>query len=186
MSPGFSYQSGAFYRESPGFESRIRLWILFLCGLILVYSRWWSWYGGGFWGPRYFLIACIPASLAMALASERGRSQSGRFIVASLAVITLSFSVGVTGSVFLRTNLEMCEANNYSLEYLCWDVPEFSALVRPFIALKTLNARDYFFFVYYGVVYLWISAPLWTRFASLCRERGSAFLSAVRIRDWRV
>ena len=43
------------------------LWVAFVVGLILVYSPWWAWYGGWFWGPRFFLFACIPASFAIAL-----------------------------------------------------------------------------------------------------------------------
>src|SRR5260370_34944477 len=40
------------------------LWICFVLGLILVYSRWWDWRGAGFWGPRSFLFASIPALFA--------------------------------------------------------------------------------------------------------------------------
>src|SRR6185436_5776493 len=35
----------------------IDAWMLFLVGLVLVYARWWAWYGGWFWGPRFLLIA---------------------------------------------------------------------------------------------------------------------------------
>ncbi len=42
------------------------LWLAFLIGLVLVYARWWSWYGGWFWGPRFLLLACLPASLSLA------------------------------------------------------------------------------------------------------------------------
>lgn len=163
-----------------------RMWILFLAGLILVYSRWWSWYGGGFWGPRYFLIACVPASLALALAAEPGRRDSPLFTSFALIAMTLSFWGAVTGSVFLRTNLEFCEANNYALEYACWYIPEFSALVRPFIAPKTLNARDYFIFAFYGTVYLWVSFPLWNRLISIAWERATQTTRTVAAQKWRL
>jgi len=44
-----------------------RLWLWFLAGMILVYASWWAWFGGWFWGPRFFLFACFPASLAIAV-----------------------------------------------------------------------------------------------------------------------
>lgn len=43
------------------------LWMVFVGGLVLVYARWWAWYGGMYWGPRFFLLAILPASLALAL-----------------------------------------------------------------------------------------------------------------------
>lgn len=46
--------------------------LLFLAGLVLVYARWWSWQGGRFWGPRFFLIASIPACLALASVLRSG------------------------------------------------------------------------------------------------------------------
>ena len=40
---------------------------IFVIGLVLVYSKWWAWSGSWFYGPRFLLIASIPAALAMAL-----------------------------------------------------------------------------------------------------------------------
>src|SRR5206468_4886727 len=41
--------------------------LLFLVGLVIAYAKWWAWYGGFFWGPRFLLFASFPASLAMAV-----------------------------------------------------------------------------------------------------------------------
>jgi hypothetical protein len=37
----------------------IDLCLVFLLGLILTYARWYGWYGGQFWGPRFFLFASV-------------------------------------------------------------------------------------------------------------------------------
>src|SRR5205085_1593251 len=40
--------------------------LLAVAGLVLVYAKWWAWYGGISWGPRFFVFAAIPASLFVA------------------------------------------------------------------------------------------------------------------------
>jgi len=45
----------------------------------------------------------------------------------------LSVWVGVDGQVFGRFAQDPCSANHYSLESLCWYVPEFSVLWTPFV-----------------------------------------------------
>ncbi|MGO8951010.1 MAG: hypothetical protein ACLQUY_25825, partial [Ktedonobacterales bacterium] len=44
-----------------------QLWIAFVIGLVLVYSHWWAWYGGWYWGPRFFLMGSMIACFAVAL-----------------------------------------------------------------------------------------------------------------------
>jgi hypothetical protein len=41
--------------------------------------------------------------------------------------------VGVSGAAFNLSGLDDCLANGYALEHLCWYVPEYSPLVRPFV-----------------------------------------------------
>ncbi len=108
------------------------LWLVYLVGLILVYSKWWAWYGGWFWGPRFLLFASIPASFALAFVLTQETNKKIRF--AALGVALWSFWVGISGVVFAQTGLDVCTANNYALEHLCWYVPEFSALFHPFVA----------------------------------------------------
>ena len=109
---------------------RSALW--FTLGLLVVYSKWWSWYGGWYWGPRFLLFACVPASLALA---QHLTFPSGRLAVRWLALGALALSswVAVSGGVFDQANMGLCIERGYQLEHLCWYVPEFSALVRPFI-----------------------------------------------------
>ncbi|MBN6109999.1 hypothetical protein [Xanthomonas bonasiae] len=98
---------------------------------ILLYAKWWAWYGGSFWGPRFFLFLCPPACLIMAVCLQQ-RWPPAR--LAFLAVIvSLSGWVAVNGFTFGQAQMDACWAENYAREYLCWYVPEFSALWRPFV-----------------------------------------------------
>lgn len=112
----------------------IRHWhrqlVLYVVGLVVVYAGWWSWYGGRFWGPRFFLIAGVPACLA--LADFLRTAKTGLEKALAGVALSLSLWVGFTGTYFGERGTEICFANGYELEHLCWYVPEFSVLVRPF------------------------------------------------------
>jgi hypothetical protein len=66
------------------------LWMCFLVGLVLIYSPWWAWYGGWFWGPRFFLFASIPASFALAI---RLRNPSSSLLANLLTLFFLVYSL---------------------------------------------------------------------------------------------
>jgi hypothetical protein len=142
------------------------LWIAYLSGLILVYARWWSWYGGWFWGPRFFLAASVPASFALAVRLGRSNEVGLLTNLLTLAGLALSFWVGFNGLVFGQTGLEICHENNYALEHLAWYTPEFSALWRPFVARpalsddRLLQAGLAGCFLLYLVCFLVMAAPL--------------------------
>jgi hypothetical protein len=136
-----------------------KLWIYFLIGLILIYAKWWGWYGGWFWGPRFFLFASIPASFALAVhVHQLNKSVTANLF--TLGVLCLSVWVGINGAVFGQSNLEICYANHYALEALCWYVPEFSVLWRPFVVSKPLKSYHIVTILYYTVVFIYLSAPL--------------------------
>src|SRR5579859_817272 len=106
------------------------LWMSFVVGLIFIYASWWAWYGGWFWGPRFFLFACIPGSFAIAV---RLRKPSSSFFanLLTLSVCLLSFWVGMNGALYDSGDLgKVCIANNYALEYLCHYHPLYSVLWR--------------------------------------------------------
>lgn len=112
---------------------------IFCASLILVYSKWWAWYGGNFWGPRFFLILIFPATLALAVyVDEHSNFTPARTILFSIVLI-LSTWVAINGYVFGQNDLDVCWTNNYQLEFLCWYAPEFSALWRPFVS-QTIHA----------------------------------------------
>lgn len=105
--------------------------LVFCTALVLVYAGWWAWYGGLCWGPRFFLILSVPASMVLAVCLEHRWGAGWR--VLTFGVLALSTWVGVNGVVFGQADMELCWANDYALEFLCWYVPEFSALWRPFV-----------------------------------------------------
>jgi len=108
---------------------------------IALYAKWWAWYGGGFWGPRFFLFLCFPSSLLIGLAIASGERRRG-VLALVLAVLLLSIWVGVDGYLFGQTAMDTCWANNFALESLCWYTPEFSALWRPFVTGDIGGAWD--------------------------------------------
>jgi hypothetical protein len=107
-------------------------WLLFLAGLVLAYAKWWGWNGGDFFGPRFFLFASIPAAFGLAAWTVGPRQ---RIAIEALAMTALAASlwVGLDGLVFAWATPDVCTANHYAQEYLCWYTPEYSALFRPFI-----------------------------------------------------
>jgi hypothetical protein len=101
--------------------------LVFVLGLVLVYAKWYGWYGGVFWGPRYFLIACVPASILLAYSLSR------RLAALPIALLLLSVWVCVQGYLYGLQAIEPCTENQYALEALCWYAPEFSPLWRQFV-----------------------------------------------------
>jgi hypothetical protein len=172
MSILFSFGKGLLF-FSPGLFIRLRtnalvserlhaswrLWLWFLGGLILVYAKWWAWYGGFAWGPRLLLFASIPASLALA---ARLRDPDGRTPLAiggAIVALALSVWVAVNGVLFAQQDLSICSQNFYALEFTCWYVPEFSVLWKPFVAGESVRGWPGLFAVYCLVVALYLAAP---------------------------
>ncbi|GAA1819605.1 hypothetical protein GCM10009682_45180 [Luedemannella flava] len=77
-----------------------RQWLAFLLGILLIYSMWWSWQGGWFWGPRFVLFASIPASFAIALVWARRRETSLGLNIFATVALGLSIWVGINGAVY--------------------------------------------------------------------------------------
>jgi hypothetical protein len=131
------FAPGLFVPAASDADTRLRririLLIAFTAGLVLVYSRWWAWYGGTFWGPRFFLVASVPACVALYthLASTALRSPRANALLA--LVLVQSFWVGVNGLVFDISGLGICSRDDYALEVLCHFTPEFSPLWHPFV-----------------------------------------------------
>ncbi|MBI3492212.1 MAG: hypothetical protein HY047_10595 [Acidobacteria bacterium] len=132
------------------------LW--FLAGFVLAYAKWWSWYGGWFWGPRFFLFAGFPASLMLAAALD-DESPSPSAVVLTLSVLLVSVWVGADGAVFGQANMDVCRVNDYQNEFLCWYTPEFSALIRPFVAPRAVGLRDTVTLAYFAAVFACLAGP---------------------------
>ncbi len=140
------------------------LLLCFLSGLILVYARWWAWHGGIFWGPRFLLIASLPASLALAVRLHYKKEASLLVNLVTLVLFVLSVWVGINGTVYQWMTAihmpEICTSNNYNLEMLCYYTPDFSTLWLPFVFHYSLTSGQLIFLIYSVVVGIYLIAPL--------------------------
>jgi hypothetical protein len=135
-----------------------KLWMVFLAALILIYSKWWAWYGGWYWGPRFFLFAAFPACLALAVGLAGRRQSTLRALLLMFAALSLSAWVAIDGVVFQMSGLGVCRDVNF--EALCWYVPEFSPLWRPFVEFTRPPLDRAAVGAYFCVVYAWLAIPL--------------------------
>jgi hypothetical protein len=143
--------------------------LLFLAGLLLVYSRWWAWYGGWTWGPRFLLFAAYPSALALAITLHQP-TPIHRTITAMLLTVWTVW-VGVSGAVFDLSGLGECTANGYAMEHLCWYVADFSPLLRPLVLPPDTLAGWQEAWMLLAAV---ISGVLITAAPSLCGTRDGA------------
>ncbi|MBM3981705.1 MAG: hypothetical protein FJ304_15810 [Planctomycetes bacterium] len=109
------------------------LWLAMTAGLVLVFARWWAWYGGVSWGPRFFLFASFPAALVLARWCARPAGGATAANVVVLAALVLSCWVGANGLVYRGDGSGRLWGENYEREYLTWYVPELSVLWLPFV-----------------------------------------------------
>lgn len=145
-------------RLAQPFRAEIMLMLLFLAGLVAVYSKWWAWYGGISWGPRFFVFAALPASLLVALRqAQSGRSASADAI--TLATLLASAWVAVAGVLEDPRELFVCARHGFSLEALCWYVPEFTSLFRPVSQIHPTRATAVVV-AYCVLVTAYLAAPL--------------------------
>lgn len=137
------------------------LWMSFLIGLLLVYSSWWAWHGGWFWGPRFLLIASIPASFALAVRLQ-WRDTSLLVNILSILALCLSIWVGINGAVYGDNALfHFCLKNDAYLETpLCYYTPEFSVLWHPFVVYQPLNHKQLLYLLYSLFVGIYLLMPL--------------------------
>jgi hypothetical protein len=169
------------------------LWIAFLAGLVLVYAHWWGWYGGVFWGPRFFLFAAIPASFALAIRLLYARESSLVVNGLTLAVFILSVWVCIDGAVYqwstslFTTMPAVCTQNHFNLEMLCYYTPEFSALWLPFVQHIALDLPRTLFLSYVLLTAVYLGLPLCVQIArqvgQLIRTSSRALFS---MQGWRI
>ncbi|MCE9567575.1 MAG: hypothetical protein K8U57_36710 [Planctomycetes bacterium] len=157
-----------------------RVWLAVVVGLVLVYARWWAWYGGAVWGPRFFLFACLPASLVLARWTARPERHS---LIANLLVllaVALSCWVGANGIVYLDYDHAMFRDNNFALEFMTWFVPECSVLWRPFVVHKALDKADFLRLVAFGVGFAYLAWPVGVILSQQVRRTAVELWQSVR------
>lgn len=142
----------------------VALMMAFTVGLILTYSKWWAWYGGLSWGPRFFLFAAVPASVLLATGIWRaGRSPMADAV--TLIVLALSSWVSFSGAfVDIRDAVSFCSANGYRLEPYCWYMPQYSSLWYPVReshqVISQLTTSTKVVALFCCVVFAYLAAPL--------------------------
>jgi hypothetical protein len=143
FAPGLWLHYARSGREPRAITSRIEaLGMAYAWGLLFVYASWWSWYGGWFWGPRFLLFASVPACLALARHLD-APSPSVALRLLALAALVWSGWVGVNGAVYGQHAMQGCQAKNFEFEWVCWYVPEYSALFRPFVVGRSLVVGEW-------------------------------------------
>lgn len=167
------------------------LWIFFLTGLILVYSRWWAWHGGIFWGPRFFLIASLPASLALAIRLKKRHESSLAINILTFVVLCLSTWVGINGAVYqwgaAMTMPAICTRNHYALEMLCYYTPELSTLWLPFVKHITLNPGQKLFLAFSLLVFAYLATPLTLKIVQQLRDKAKIYSKIyLNLKLWRL
>lgn len=140
-------------------------WALYVIGLVAVYCRWWSWYGGYAWGPRFLVTASVPAAFVLAhvvRSDEQPRLGKDLLVLAALA---LSAWAGASGPAFNLLGQPFCQQSSYRLESFCWYVPEFSVLFTPFVAKPKLSLDQEVLLGFGLVVLAWVAWPVARRIA---------------------
>jgi len=115
--------------------------IVSLLALLVVYSQWWSWYGGLTFGTRFYMVFIIPCAFIVArriYVQENLKSKLLDFLV-----ISFSFWVAICGKYFGISDVaSTCVSDNYKFEPFCWYVPEFSPLINPFVTYSIENIMN--------------------------------------------
>jgi len=160
FTPGlFLWLDDATRRAVGACRRAIVLMLFVVAGLVGVYAKWWAWYGGLAWGPRFFALAAIPASLIVVLRVRAAGQSAGRDAL-SLVVLALSAWVGFAGLVSPLDPPAVCTANHYALESFCWYVPEYSSLWQPVLHHPPLTAATLTITAWCIIVFAYFAVPL--------------------------
>jgi len=131
-----------------------RSMMLFIAGLILVYGSWWAWNGDVSWGPRFFLIAIFPGSLALAAwLTDPGPPVAHNLAV--LAILALSLWIGADSMTFQDLLSPRCYGD---MEYCRFDITD-SPLWYPLLARPHVGFRATVQLLYHATVFGWLALP---------------------------
>jgi hypothetical protein len=145
------HSAGKLIKNEIKLKTMVSLLSVVVLGEIAVYSKWWAWYGGVAWGPRFFIVACIPAALAMCIRlRQSGNDFSYHFF--TIMLVVFSTWVAIVGTAFGgRAINPICFGNNYALEVLCWYTPENSSLFFPLVGHLPIYKNGVFLVITYCI-----------------------------------
>lgn len=142
----------------PRARTTVGLLVLFTIGFVLVYAKWWAWYGGVAFGPRFFVLAAVPASVLLA-ARLRSRPATLGGGLLTLAILAISTWVAVVGIVATVDAPPVCTQDLFAYESLCWYSPELSPLGQPFVSFPHLTGGSSIVALYCLGVVAYLAAP---------------------------
>ncbi|MEU8079605.1 hypothetical protein AB0B31_29690 [Catellatospora citrea] len=142
-----------------------RSWLIYVGAMVAVYANWWAWSGDLYWGPRFFLLAVLPAALALAVWLTRPDTRALPNVVL-LGVLSLSVWVAADSSVFESSGAPRCyDKANLQEDYCRFGVVE-SDLWYPLTDWPGhLAAGRYAQLAFFAVVWAWLAAPVLARLA---------------------
>lgn len=113
-----------FRRFSKGAAQNFIILSLLYSGLlVLVYSTWWAWHGGLYWGPRFFLPLSVFGALYWVLLVKNSWHQVGWFPKILLTMVAiLSYAVYKTGAGINHRYLAQCLALEPSSDLCFWNM----------------------------------------------------------------
>jgi hypothetical protein len=155
--------------------------LLFTVGLVLAYAKWWAWYGGASFGPRFFLIADVPASLLLAARLRRPPPTLPDALL-TLAALAVSTWVAVIGALVSSRPPGLCTQDLFAYESLCWYSPEMSPLGHPLVSFPAATMAAWITAGFCLAVAVYLAAPLAVATVEhLAGRRPRSLIS-----DWRV
>lgn len=149
--------------------------IIIMIGLIIIYSKWWAWYGGACFGPRFFLFVSIVSCLFVAYnlsiyEKTEKRISLINLIVLAIVVLILLY-VGFIGHIDSSKYVAIGAANNYALEALTWYVPEFTALIYPIINEDILISKNILWIIVSIFIYIHLTKDFFINYYKQRRSK---------------
>lgn len=159
------YTGGLFFLPNTSNTTKSNIFftslILIVGGLIIVYAKWWAWYGGICFGPRFFLFVSYPSAIFLAYClSQKSMKISNLELILVMLFVFLSLYVGFIGHIDNGQYIALGVKNNYALESLSWYIPEFSALIYPIIFQSEHIYQNLGFLILSLVVYIYLIKDL--------------------------
>jgi hypothetical protein len=164
FTPGLFALWTPWVKKEKHWDEFIRYSLFYVAGLILVFARWWCWSGDWFWGPRFYLFASFLSVCGLHSLLRSDWQLNAARASSVLFLLTLSVWVSAQGIAFGTDDLEYCSTQGGQIDYICHYVPEFSPLWRAFVVEdRGVNGKQLAFLIFHGLVYLYLSFPLWKK-----------------------
>jgi hypothetical protein len=162
------------------------MWLLFVAGGVAMYAKWWDWSGEMVHGPRFLLVAIIPASLALAVWISDPRSGAWASL-ATLTVLLVAVWGAAIATMFGYRWPPICFDNHYALDALCLYTPDYSGLWYPVWSKPEFTLQEYAATAYYCAVFVVLTVvPASTVLRSVRSWAGVQDWGRFMPRHWRL